>query len=186
MNNILLGCTGSGASRHLPKLVNLLQQKHDVRIKVIHTQNAKHFFNPASLEHVDVYTDADQWTTSWTKLGDPILHIELRDWADIFLIAPLDANTLAKIATGLCDNLLTTTVRAWDAVEKRLYFAPAMNAQMWNHPLTVKHVNDLQRFGYRYIPTREKMQMCGKVGVGGMATLETIIANVMNTHTSKL
>lgn len=60
-----------------------------------------------------VLTDDHEWS-SWSQRGDPVLHIELRKWADICLIAPLSANTLAKIANGLADNLLTSTLRAWD------------------------------------------------------------------------
>uniref|UniRef100_A0A0B6ZDI2 Flavoprotein domain-containing protein n=1 Tax=Arion vulgaris TaxID=1028688 RepID=A0A0B6ZDI2_9EUPU len=68
-------------------------------------------------------TDTDEWE-AWSSIQDPVLHIELRKWADIMLIAPLDANTLAKIATGLCDNLLTCVARAWDP-QRALLFAPA-------------------------------------------------------------
>lgn len=69
--------------------------------------------------------------------------LELRKWADTLLIAPLDANSLAKIAHGLCDNLLTSLVRAWD-FNKPLYFAPAMNTAMWENPLTYQHMKTLK------------------------------------------
>lgn len=74
--------------------------------------------------------------------------LELRKWADAMLIAPLDANTLAKISNGLCDNLLTSVVRAWDT-QRPLYFAPAMNTYMWTSPHTVRHrktIKDLLAF----------------------------------------
>jgi phosphopantothenoylcysteine synthetase/decarboxylase len=73
---------------------------------------------------------------SWNTLGDPVLHIELRKWADAFLIVPLDANTLAKAAVGLCDNLVSSVIRAWDSKDKPLLVAPAMNTVMWEHSLT--------------------------------------------------
>lgn len=70
------------------------------------------------------------------------IRLDLRKWADAFIIAPLDANTLAKIANGLADNLLTCVARAWD-FNKPFYFAPAMNTCMWEHPLTNEHVKKL-------------------------------------------
>lgn len=90
-------------------------------------------------------TDTKEWE-SWKRRGDPVKHIELRDWADILLLAPLDANTLAKIAQGLCDNLLTCIVRAWN-LNKPLIFCPAMNTQMYIHPFTSQHINIL-KVGY--------------------------------------
>lgn len=63
-------------------------------------------------------------------MGDPVLHIELRRWADVLVLAPLSANTMAKVAHGLCDNLLTSVVRAWDYA-KPMIVAPAMNTYMW-------------------------------------------------------
>ncbi|ORE20528.1 flavo protein [Rhizopus microsporus] len=67
---------------------------------------------------------------SWKKISDPILHIQLRDWADIMVIAPLDANTMGKIANGLCDNLLTCILRAWN-VMKPVIACPAMNTSIY-------------------------------------------------------
>ena len=65
--------------------------------------------------------------------GDPVRHIEFRHWADLLVVAPLDANTLAKFAIGLCDNFLTCLFRAWDFA-KPVILAPAMNTLMWDHP----------------------------------------------------
>lgn len=76
----------------------------------------------------------------WEKLGDEVLHVELRRWADAYLIAPLSANTLGKLANGLCDNMVTCTARAWDPANKPLVVAPAMNTFMWDHPLTSRHI----------------------------------------------
>ena len=89
-----------------------------------------------------IIEDNDEWS-SWQKRGDPVLHIKLRDWADLLLIAPLDANTLAKIAQGFCDNLLTCIVRAWD-VKRPLVFCPAMNTHMYSHPFTDEHRKKLK------------------------------------------
>src|SRR5436189_194001 len=78
---------------------------------------------------------------SWRR-DDPVLHIELRRWADLFLIAPLDANTLAKLASGLADNCLTCVWRAWHPA-RPVVLAPAMNTLMWEHPLTRQHLRQL-------------------------------------------
>src|SRR6185295_16400642 len=76
------------------------------------------------------------------QMGQPVVHIELRRWADLFLIAPLDANTLAKLAAGLADNCLTCVWRAWDPA-RPIVLAPAMNTLMWEHPLTARHLRQL-------------------------------------------
>jgi phosphopantothenoylcysteine decarboxylase len=105
-----------------------------------------HFFDPERLEAdgVTVYTDQDEWSM-YKERGDPVLHIELRRWADAFLIAPLDANTMAKIANGLSDNLLSCVARAWDFnAGKQFFFAPAMNTCMWEHPFTAEHIKKLK------------------------------------------
>lgn len=103
------------------------------------------------MNEIILYEDDEEWE-SWTSLGDDVLHIALRNWADIFLIAPLSANTLAKLANGICDNLLTSVVRAWGTKEKAKPFliAPAMNTAMWEHPLTYQQINSiLQRNIYK-------------------------------------
>lgn len=145
-------------------------------IRIVTTNAAKHFFDASQLE-LPVYDDADEWSM-WRGRGDPVLHIELRKWADAMLIAPLDANTLAKIAQGLCDNLLTSIVRAWDP-HKPLYFAPAMNTYMWENPLTYKHMEIVKGLlGYREIPSVEKELICGDKGYGAMAA-PAMIASVV-------
>lgn len=88
------------------------------------------------IRRAQVLRDDDEWSC-WNKREDPVLHIELRKWADVFLVAPLSANTLAKMANGLCDNLLTCVARAWD-FKRPLLVAPAMNTLMWESPFTAK------------------------------------------------
>ncbi|XP_064169775.1 phosphopantothenoylcysteine decarboxylase isoform X3 [Anguilla rostrata] len=110
----------------------------------------------------------------WKRRSDPVLHIELRRWADLLVIAPLDANTLGKIASGICDNLLTCVVRAWD-LTRPLVFCPAMNTAMWQHPITAKQVAVLKEFGYVEVPCIAKKLVCGDEGKGAMAEVSTII-----------
>nr|XP_013049613.1 phosphopantothenoylcysteine decarboxylase isoform X2 [Anser cygnoides] len=113
----------------------------------------------------------------WKGRSDPVLHIELRRWADLMLVAPLDANTLAKLATGICDNLLTCVIRAWD-LRKPLLFCPAMNTAMWEHPITAQQVEQLKGFGYTEIPCVVKKLVCGDEGRGAMAEVWTIAESV--------
>lgn len=99
--NILIGCTGSVATIKLPELVRRFRAHNEnVCVRVICTQHAKHFMKTADeplLEDVQLLNDADEWA-AWQGRGDPVLHIELCRWADILVLAPLDANTMAKIA----------------------------------------------------------------------------------------
>ncbi|XP_041503417.1 phosphopantothenoylcysteine decarboxylase isoform X6 [Microtus oregoni] len=113
----------------------------------------------------------------WKRRSDPVLHIDLRRWADLMLVAPLDANTLGKVASGICDNLLTCVIRAWD-LTKPLLFCPAMNTAMWEHPLTAQQVGMLKAFGYVEIPCVNKKLVCGDQGLGAMAEVETIVGKV--------
>ncbi|XP_077905415.1 phosphopantothenoylcysteine decarboxylase isoform X5 [Ictidomys tridecemlineatus] len=113
----------------------------------------------------------------WKHRSDPVLHIDLRRWADLMLVAPLDANTLGKVASGICDNLLTCVIRAWDR-SKPLLFCPAMNTVMWEHPLTAQQVDQLKAFGYVEIPCVDKKLVCGDQGLGAMAEVETIVDKV--------
>ncbi|OKL62757.1 hypothetical protein UA08_01448 [Talaromyces atroroseus] len=151
--------SGSVATIKLPLIISALQQKHsNLSIRVILTKSAALFLNGrsaeqptiehiASLPAVDaVYQDEDEMTESWTR-GAGILHINLRKWAHILVVAPLSANTLAKIVNGICDSLLTNVIRAWDTtglvdggVKKRILVAPAMNAAMWLQPITRKQI----------------------------------------------
>lgn len=135
---VLVGCTGSVATIKLPQLVEKLYQR-DVEVRVVVTERAKHFLKEAELPNgCQVLSDTVEWA-AWQDRGDPVLHIDLVKWADVFIIAPMDANTLGKMASGICDNLVTCVARAWD-VHKPLLFCPAMNTKMWEHPVTAPQV----------------------------------------------
>ncbi|HVK17698.1 MAG TPA: flavoprotein [Fimbriiglobus sp.] len=199
MSNILLGATGSVAAVRVPALVaELTAAGHAVR--VVATDAATYFFDPAPLR--DILTlDADEWPGERFARNDPVRHIELRNWADVFVIAPLDANTLAKLAAGLCDNCLTCVWRAWDP-GKPVVLAPAMNTLMWEHPFTRKHLRavaadfgatdvpgDLdgeelvnrineRATGLRIVGPISKRLACGDVGVGAMAEVPEVVEAV--------
>jgi Phosphopantothenoylcysteine synthetase/decarboxylase len=136
-------------------------------------------------------------------MSDPVLHIQLRDWADVAVLAPLSAHTLAKIATGLCDDTLTCVLRAWDFGHTRnkkgkpLVLAPAMNTAMWEHPLTRLQLETIQGFWkkggrsmdgnclIRIVEPQVKTLACGEVGNGAMASVECIVNVVEDVLKSK-
>lgn len=199
MANVLVGATGSVASVRVPPLVEaLVADGHAV--KVVATDAAAYFFD-AKQVIAPVIRDVDEWPGERYTRGDTILHIELRKWADLFLIAPLDANTLAKLAIGLCDNCLTCVWRAWDTT-RPVVLAPAMNTLMWQHPFTGRHlksvaadngaghipghldsttliaqINDRSKT-LRIVAPVEKELACGDVGLGGLADVNEIVAVV--------
>ena len=204
MANVLLGATGSVAAVRVPALFDaLVADGHAV--KVVATDAAAYFFDRAAVAG-DVFRDADEWPGVRYQRGVAVLHIELRKWADLFLIAPLDANTLAKLALGLCDNCLTCVWRAWDTT-KPVVLAPAMNTLMWEHPFTKRHLrslavdagaahipghlSDMQLIAQindrsktlRIVPPITKELACGDVGVGGLAEVANIVAAVREMAT---
>eukprot|EP01016_Furgasonia_blochmanni_P037017 TRINITY_DN430_c0_g1_i1.p1 TRINITY_DN430_c0_g1~~TRINITY_DN430_c0_g1_i1.p1 ORF type:complete len:193 (+),score=20.36 TRINITY_DN430_c0_g1_i1:46-624(+) len=119
--NLLIGVSGSVAAIKIPQLLVALLPLNRFNIRVIMTNSSEDFITKNTLAELNlslnadlkIYTDVDEKGV-WRKKGDPVLHIDLRKWADLMLIAPLSANSLAKLSNGLCDNLLTCVVRAWD------------------------------------------------------------------------
>ncbi|CDR94013.1 flavoprotein domain containing protein, putative [Babesia bigemina] len=150
--NLLIGVTGSVAAIKLSEIIDDIKQRaaqnaQRVEIRVVATQSAiKLFKQSIETSGCEILTD-DDIESPYTR-GDPILHIELRRWADLFVICPLDCNTLAKIANGLCDNLLTDVARCWD-FRKPLWVYPCMNPLMYQHPVTAEQISKLQSFGVK-------------------------------------
>ena len=180
---VLVGVTGSVATIKLLELLKQLKTKV-TEIKVILTNRGSNFLKRNELEWLvnntaGVFTDENEWT-NWREKGDPVLHIELRKWADLFLISPISANTLAKIAHGLCDNLLTSVVRAWDP-KKPLVICPAMNTFMWENPLTEKQLETVREIYRAEVvpPKDEYILACGDRGAGAMASIDDIIRVVV-------
>src|SRR5262245_53935023 len=207
MAKVLLGVTGSVAAVRTPALFAALKRAgHDVR--VVATDASLYFFDPADVGPAGakiVTLDADEWPGRDSgrryQRDDSVLHIELRRWAELFVIAPLDANTLAKLANGLADNCLTCVWRAWDPA-RPLVLAPAMNTLMWEHPLTVRHLRQIAEIvSDQTVPNLDdaealidwinansswlhivapisKRLACGDVGPGAMAEVEPIVEAV--------
>ncbi|KAL0437988.1 UNVERIFIED_CONTAM: Phosphopantothenoylcysteine decarboxylase [Sesamum latifolium] len=172
---ILLAASGSVAAIKFANLCHCFSEWAEV--KAVATKASLHFIDRVSVpKDVTIYTDEDEWSM-WKKIGDSVLHIELRRWADIMVIAPLSANTLGKIAGGLCDNLLTCIVRAWD-YSKPMFVAPAMNTFMWNNPFTERHLMVIDDLGISLIPPVTKRLACGDYGNGAMAEPSLIYSTV--------
>ncbi len=201
MARIILGVTGSVAAIRTPALFSALRvEGHAVR--VVATEPALYFFDPAELGPGEpsggpLYRDGDEWPGPRYRRDDSVLHIAFRQWADLLIVAPLDANTLAKFALGLADNFLTCVFRAWDFAQP-VILAPAMNTLMWRSPATRRHLRQLlddrgdgraddswtldeaadvfARHAPRLVlvPPQAKRLACGDVGVGAMAEVATL------------
>mmetsp|Transcript_89110 Transcript_89110/g.195200 ORF Transcript_89110/g.195200 Transcript_89110/m.195200 type:complete len:344 (+) Transcript_89110:205-1236(+) len=126
---------------------------------------------------VRILEDADEWEGYDSVSQNAVVHIELRRWAHALLVAPCSANTLAKTATGLCDNLASCLLRAWD-FSKPLIIAPAMNTIMWEHPITNQHIRKLEWWGASIVEPVSKKLACGDVGSGALATVQDIVSAV--------
>ncbi len=173
--NILIGISGGIAAYKTLDLIHQLH-KNGHTVKVILTPNATRFVTELSIRTLSkfpAYTDTSE------SVGDPTAHIELALWADIFMIAPITANTIAKLALGLADNLLTTSVLALPSSTPWL-LAPAMNTRMWDNPLVKGHLTTLANTyaNLSIIPPRESVLACGETGMGAMATIDTLIEAV--------
>ena len=171
MNHVLIGISGGIAAYKVCEVVSSLA-KRGIEVRVILTRSAAEFVTPltfATLSRSPAYSDIDFWQPT---NGSP-LHIELAEWADIFLLAPVTANTLAKIAYGMADNLLTNTVLASNCP---ILFAPAMNTTMWQQPTVQENWRKLlQDSRCTAIAPTDGILACDAVGTGRMAEPEIIL-----------
>jgi len=170
---ILLGITGGIAAYKVCEVVSTLA-KAGAEVRAILTDGAEKFITPltiATLSRHTAYCDRDFW-----QPRDRPLHIELGEWAEVFLIAPLTANTLAKLAHGMADNLLTNTVLASTCP---LLLAPAMNTDMWQQPVVQRNwLEILSDRRYHFLEPGGGILACDRVGSGRMAEPAEILAQV--------
>lgn len=186
-SRIVLAVTGSVAAIRAPRLALELRAGGAREVRVALTGAGAYFWDRAAgadaearaeVERcgIPVSRDADEWPDAYAP-GDPVPHIELRRWGSALVLAPLDANTLAKITHGLCDNLATCVYRAWDW-SRPVVAAPAMNTMMWNNPPTAEQIEALRARGAWIVGPVEKTLACGDFGPGAMAPPEAIAATV--------
>ena len=181
--HILLGVTAGIAAYKTPALVRLLK-KEGAEVRVIMTPDAREFVAPLTLSVLS--ENPVYWTFTDEDAPDQGLwnnHVHLGRWADLFLIAPATANTLSKMANGACDNLL---LAAYLSAECDVYFAPAMDLDMHEHPATQASFSRLNEFGNIMIPSEHGALASGLVGPGRMAEPENIVAFIKNDLATKL
>lgn len=179
---VLLGVSGGIAAYKTAHLVRLFI-KAGAQVQVVMTPASKDFVTPltlATLSKNPVYStflNEDEGDASWNN------HVELGLWADLLLIAPATANTLSKMANGICDNLLIAT---YLSAKCPVYFAPAMDLDMYKHPSTLDSFFKLAKFGNTIIPAESGELASGLSGEGRMAEPENIIAFLEQDLASKL
>lgn len=177
--NIVLGITAGIAAYKTPQLVRLLTKKGH-KVKVILTENAKEFVTPLTLSTVS----KNPVLTSFSSPdGDWHSHVELALWADTMLIAPATANTIAKMAHGICDNLLLAT---YFSAKAPVFIAPAMDLDMYAHPTVTENLAKLASYGNHIIPATYGELASGLVGQGRMAEPEDIVLFLENTLSENL
>jgi phosphopantothenoylcysteine decarboxylase/phosphopantothenate--cysteine ligase len=171
--NILLGVTGGIAAYKAVDLASKLSAA-GAEVHTVMTENACKFIGPESFEAV---TRSAVFTSLWSSPGKfSNTHVALLDWTDIVVVAPATANIIGKIANGICDDLLSTTVCAcW---RKPMLFAPAMNDNMWENPAVQRNVETLKQMGFQLIGPVEGRLACGTEAVGRMAEPQDIIREI--------
>ncbi len=175
---ILLGITGGIAAYKIPFLLRLLK-KEGAEVQIILSPFAKEFVTPLTLSTLSerpVLTEFHKKDDgSWFS------HVNLGLWADLFLVAPLTANTMGKMAAGIADNLLLTTILSSRCP---VFFAPTMDLDMYHHPSTQSNIKKLQKFGYKLIEPVEGELASGLKGMGRLEEPE-VIFEIIKEHFEK-
>ena len=171
MKNILVGVTGGIAAFKSASIVSLLKKK-GYNVKVVMTENATNIIGPLTLETLSknrVYVDM------WDKTPHyEVEHISLADWADIVLIAPATYNIIGKVANGIADDMLSTILSAV-SLRKPVFFALAMNVNMYENPILNENIDKLKTYGYKFIDTNEGLLACNYEAKGRMKEPQEIV-----------
>src|SRR5674476_394829 len=177
--NILIGVTGGIAAYKTATIIRLLV-KDGANIKVIMTDHAKEFITPLTLATLSKNPVLTEFFNPGN--GDCNSHVDLGLWAHLFLVAPATANSIAKMANGVADNLLLTT---YLSARCPVFVAPSMDLDMLNHPATIINIETLKAFGnYILEPTSGELAS-GLTGKGRMAEPEDIVKEIINFFTKK-
>lgn len=171
--NVVIGVSGGVAAYKALEIVSLLIKK-SVNVNVIMTESATKFVTPLSFQSLsqnmvscDMFTEPKAWE---------IQHISLAEKADVFLVAPATANIIGKVANGIADDMLSTTIMATKA---KVIFAPAMNTNMYENPIVQDNIKKLKSFGYEFIDPAEGRLACGTTGKGKLESPEVIVDRVL-------
>ena len=171
--NVVLGVSGGIAVYKALEITSLLIKK-DINVNVIMTENATKFVTPLSFQSLSQNTVACD-TFQEPKVWE-IQHISLAEKADVMLVAPATANIIGKVANGIADDMLSTTIMATKA---KVIFAPAMNTNMYENPILQDNIRKLKSFGYEFIEPAEGRLACGSVGKGKLEKPEIIADRVL-------
>jgi len=167
---ILIGVTGGISAYKSCELVRLLRKK-GFNVSVAMTKEAMQFVTPLTFKTLsagDVAVDLFSPELKWEPQ-----HISLAERADLVAVVPATANFIAKLACGICDDIISCTITASRA---KIVVAPAMNPKMYNHPSVRQNIEKIKNFGYKIIPPVKGTLACGTKGVGNLAPVETIAA----------
>lgn len=173
---IIIGITGGIAAYKINYLVRDFV-KAGAEVRIVMTKPTEDFVSPLTLSTLSrnkVYTDFYDENKTWNN------HVELALWADVMLIAPCTANTLAKIANGICDNFL---MAVYMSAKCPVIIAPAMDLDMYAHPVVTRNLNIIESFGHKIIPAEYGELASGLIGQGRLAEPETIFRTVGNEFT---
>ncbi|PLX34280.1 MAG: bifunctional phosphopantothenoylcysteine decarboxylase/phosphopantothenate--cysteine ligase CoaBC [Clostridiales bacterium] len=176
---VVIGVSGSIAAYKAAEIISLLK-KLNAEVKVIMTKSSTRLIGECTLQTLSnnpVYTDMFSEPFRWE-----IDHISLAKSADVFLIAPASANIIGKIASGIADDMLTTTVMATEA---KIFIAPAMNSKMYLNPIVQKNMEFLKSIDYKFIEPGSGILACGDEGIGKLASPQDIVDVVAGYLTSK-
>ena len=174
MKNILVGVTGGIAAYKSAGIVSLLKKK-GYNVKVVMTENATKIIGPLTLETLSrnrIYVN--MWDSNPHY---EVEHISLADWADVVLIAPATYNIIGKVANGIADDMLTTILSAV-SVRKPVFFALAMNVNMYENPILKENIDKLKSFSYRFIDAEEGLLACNYSAKGRMSEPEDIVDEI--------
>lgn len=171
--NVVIGVTGSIAAYKIANLASMLVKQH-ANVDVIMTENATNFINPIAFETltsnkciVDTFDRNFQFNVE---------HVSLAKKADIFLVAPASANVIGKMAAGIADDMLTTTLLA---AKCPIYVAPAMNTNMYTNPIVQDNIAKLKRYGVHFITPATGRLACNDVGIGKLASEDVLMDNIL-------
>ncbi len=173
MKNIVVGVTGGIACYKSIEVVNQLK-KEGYNVNVIMTKSAQEFVAPLTFQTMsgnkvvtELFDKSEKWDTK---------HIELAQKADLFVIVPATANMIGKIANGIADDMLSTTIMA---TQSPVFIFPAMNTAMYQNPIVQDNIKKLKKFGYHIFGTKTGVLACGDVGVGKLLDWQEIVKEIV-------